>query len=357
MLRAHSVIGRIVACCVLWSVAVPCAAKPHSKAKASAQRRHAHVRSHGAKPKSEPDRPETTERDTSLDALDTSPLVPEEVAPVASPPREQTRDDSRASAEEAAPASEAAPAQDGASEDVGSEATEQTSGARAGVGLSVAGGATSRSIELTGFDGLRRLDTGWVPAVALEVHGAVGGERAWIEWAALYESSVHTFGAARSPDPTSQLVSTPIRSQRFEGGIRPSLRLGASDASMSGAVFLGYGVRAFNSVAELQVPRFTEHGPLARLELEVPLIGTTLWLRIAPEFQAFVSISRVVRRIGETNDFGMAFGGEASLRLQAFEWLALAIDYRESHAIVRSAFPDPFRDIERFVLLRIGLRL
>jgi hypothetical protein len=225
------------------------------------------------------------------------------------------------------------------------------------VSLDVAGGATNRSIDMTGLEGLRRLNTGWVPAISLETRAAVGGDSAWVEVAARYTTSVHTYGTQQSPDPTSQVVSTPIRSHRFEGGVRPSLRFGASDASLSGGLFLGYGLRALSSTVELQMPRFTEHGPLARLELDIPVIGNVLRLRIAPEFQALLSISRAVRRLGQTESFGMAFGGEASVRLQLIDWLALAIDYRESHAIVASASTDPFRDIERFVLLTIGLRL
>jgi hypothetical protein len=243
-----------------------------------------------------------------------------------------------------------------AAEGTVSDDVEETSQAHARAGLSIAGGATCRSVELTGIDGVRRLETGWVPALALEVRGGLGGTRAWADLVARYQSSAHTFGVQRSPDRTSQVVSTPIRSHRFEAGVRPSLRFGASEASVAGAVLLGYGVRAFSSAAELQMPRFTEHGPLARLELDVPLMGSQLRLRIAPEFQAFVSMSRAVRRVGATDNLGMALGGEASLQLQTFEWLALAIHYRESHAIVHSAFANPFRDVERFVLMSAGLR-
>jgi hypothetical protein len=335
-------VSLLATCTALWTLAAPCEAKPHAKSKTEAHRRHT-ARKHGPKAKLRGEPVAATERDTSLDELDSTPLAPEPE------PREtQARDEPASVPEESTTSEDATP-------DTSETSSEEAPDARTRVSFNVAGGATYRSVELTGVDGVRRLNTGWVPAVALETRAALGGEQAWLEVAARYATSVHTFGSQRSPDPTSQIVSTPIRSQRFEGGVRPSLRFGATDTSFSGGLFLGYGVRAFASAAELQIPRFTEHGPLARLELDIPVVGRVLRLRIAPEFQAMLSISRAVRRLGQTEHFGMAVGGEASVRAQLFEWLALALDYRESHAWVESAATDPLRDIERFVLLTVGL--
>jgi hypothetical protein len=344
MRRVSQLVSLLVTCTALWTAA-PCEAKPHAKSKTQLHHGRSHKagrRAH-AKPKGEP--VETTERDTSLDEIESAPLVPEPE------PREtEARIEPASVPEEAGASDEGAP-------ETAESGNETESDTRARVSLDVAGGTAYRLIELTGRDGLRRLNTGWVPAVALELRAAVGGERASVELAARYATSVRTFGTQQSPDPNSQIVSTPIRSHRLEGGVRPSLRFGASDASFGMGLFLGYGLRAFASNVELQMPRFTEHGPLARLELDIPVIGSVLRLRVAPEFQAILSISRAVRRLGETESFGMAFGGQASVRLQVVDWFALAIDYRESHAAVASASTDPFRDVERFVLLTVGWRL
>jgi hypothetical protein len=234
--------------------------------------------------------------------------------------------------------------------------TESDEDLRARVTLGVAGGATLRAIELTSDDGLYKLDTGWIPAVAVALRSSFDNGQAHFEGALQYETSLGAIGSQHSPDPTSQLLTTPIRSHRFEGGLLAGVRFGEMDTSVIASVFLGYGLRALASVAELQMPRFTLHGPLVRLELEVPIVAHALRLRLAPEANALASISRAVRRIGETESIGFALGGEASLRLTVLEWLDLQLDYRESHAFVRSAFGDPFRDVERFLLLAAQLQ-
>jgi hypothetical protein len=227
---------------------------------------------------------------------------------------------------------------------------------RARVTLGVAGGATLRVIEMMSDDGLYKLDTGWIPAIAVALRSSFDSGQARFEGALHYETSLGAIGSQHSPDPTSQSLTTPIRTHRFEGGVLAGVRFGEVDRSVVGSVFLGYGLRALASVAELQVPRFTLHGPVFRLELEIPIVARTLRLRLAPEANAIVSISRAVRRIAETESTGFALGGEASLRLALLEWLDLQLDYRESHAFVRSERADPFRDIERFLLLAAQLQ-
>lgn len=226
---------------------------------------------------------------------------------------------------------------------------------RARVTLGVAGGTTYRLIEIPAQGGRRRLDTGFVPAVALELRGSFGGARVWLDVSARYQTSLHTFGTQHATDPTSQVLKTPIRSHRLELGVTPSLSFASSPAGVVGGVFVGYGLRALASVAELRVPRFTEHGPLLRLELDIPVIGNALRLRVAPEAAALLSISRAVRRIGATDALGFTFGGEASLRLQLVEWLQIGVDYRESRVWLHSSLSDPFRDVERYVLVGVQL--
>jgi hypothetical protein len=279
---------------------------------------------------------------TGLDDLDAVAPSPAAAEPAASGP-DPAADES---------VDETATPEDGSAAGGGDAADEM----RARVRLGVSGGTTHRLIEIPADDGLRRLDTGWVPAVALDLRAAVGGVHTWLEFAARYETSLHTFGSQHAADPSSQILKTPIRSHRFEAGVAPSLRFGDSETGLAAGLFVGYGLRALASVAELQVPRFTEHGPLVRLELDIPVVGDVVRLRIAPEVFGLLSISHAVRRIGATDGFGFAVGGEVSMHVKLVEWLRLALDYRESHVFLQSSQSDPFRDVERYVLLGAQLQ-
>ena len=55
--------------------------------------------------------------------------------------------------------------------------------------------------------------------------------------------------------------------------------------------------------------------------------------------------------------FGIAFGGEVRLRCLVMPWLDLQLEYRESHAVAQSDNPEPFRDLERFLLLGVRFQL
>lgn len=219
------------------------------------------------------------------------------------------------------------------------------------VSLTVSGGTTYRLVEVPAEDGTRRLDTGWVPAVGLEVRTSLRDERLSLDIAARYQTSLHTFGVQHTTDPNSQVLSLPIRSHRFEMGVTPGWRFGDDARALGAGIFVGYGVRALGSVAELQVPRFTEHGPLLRLELDIPVVGEIVRLRIAPEASALVSITKEVRRLGATSAFGVALGGEARVTVKLADWLHVALDYRESHLLLSSSRAGKVEDVERYVLL------
>ena len=122
-------------------------------------------------------------------------------------------------------------------------------------------------------------------------------------------------------------------------------------------MFAGYGLRAFASVVELGIPRYTLHGPLLRFELELPIAEGLLTLRIAPEVQLIVSVSRDLRGLSLIQDAGLAIGGEASARVRVTDWAALQLAYRESHASSDTAFSDSFKDVERLVFLDADVRL
>jgi hypothetical protein len=328
------------------AIASPCEAAPRHRAKAS---------HHGGAKKHTRDKHRANSSTTQADEAAVSSASPaglDDLDAVAPPPATAEPAASERDGVDEESSDGTATPEDGAAAEGGDPADESWARVR----LGVSGGTTYRLIEVPANDGLRRLDTGWVPAVALDLRAAIGGVHTWLEFAARYETSLHTFGSQHATDPSSQILKTPIRSHRFEAGVTPSLRLGDSETGLAAGVFVGYGVRALASVAELQVPRFTEHGPLLRLELDIPVVGDVVRLRIAPEAFGLLSISRAVRTIGETDGFGFAVGGEASIHVKLVEWLRLALDYRESHVFLHSSQSDPFHDVERYVLLGAQLQ-
>jgi hypothetical protein len=221
--------------------------------------------------------------------------------------------------------------------------------------LDVGVGTTQRVINFAVADGQRKLDTGFVPALHLAL-AARFGDRTFFGFSMAYQSSVWAAVAQSAPNPRSPALSTTIQSHRLSVGILPGLRLGDAPDSSSLALFLGYGVRAFASIVELLVPRYTLHGPVARLDFELPLFAAKLVLRVAPEVQLIVSQTNDLRQAARTQSTGFALGAEASVRFYVADWIALALSYRESHASVSSAWTSPFEDVERFAVIDAFLR-
>lgn len=348
--RVHSKwsswIATLSFCIACLASARPCEAARHHRDKPAA---HKKARPHKGKSKAAAPGGEVTggaHDDLDTDAsLDTSGST----APAPAVPR---------AGSDAAPAEE--PAEEVSAEDQPTESVEAApneDASRVLVSFTVSGGTTYRLIEVPAIDGVRRLDTGWVPAVGLEVRTSFRGERLRLDVAAHYQTSLHTFGSQHTTDPTSQVLTLPIRSHRFEAGFAPGLQFGAGDGALAAGVFVGYGVRALGSVAELQVPRFTEHGPLVRLEVDIPIAGETVRLRIAPEASAILSVTEEVQRLAATDALGFTFGGEATLNGRLATWLHLALSYRESHVMLHAARTSSFKDVERYVLLGAELEI
>jgi hypothetical protein len=213
-----------------------------------------------------------------------------------------------------------------------------------GIGL----GVTQRLIEFGGREGTRRLDTGWIPALSLGT-GVQLSQGDWQLSAAVhYQTSLHATGVQYTPDPASPALTTPLRTHRVELGLQPGLRLGAS---ASVALFVGYGLRALASVAELRVPRYTLHGPVLRPELELSMFEGRLRLRIAPEAGLIVSMTRDLRRESGNGPPAYSLGGQASLSYRLAAWLTIALNYREAHAWAKRPTAERFSDVERFGLL------
>jgi hypothetical protein len=220
----------------------------------------------------------------------------------------------------------------------------------------VGAGVTTRSVRFAAIEGQRRFDPGVIPALGLQV-GAHFGKTPFFDVLMAYQSSV--FGEARqdAPSASTPMLVTTVHSHRLALGVAPGIRLGDGADSPSLSLLLGYGLRAFGSVAELRVPRYTMHGPLARATLELPLLGGKLVQRVAPELQLIVSLTRELRTLARAASVGPAIGGEASARVHLTDELALQLSYRESHALLASSFQTSFADVERFVMLDVWLRM
>jgi hypothetical protein len=196
------------------------------------------------------------------------------------------------------------------------------------------------------------LETGLAPALNLRLSGRISDQQHFLRVRVGYQTSTGIAAGDRLRVLTTGPATTPVRSHRFEAGIAPGLWLGSSPGGAALGLFIGYGVRALGSVAELLIPRFTLHGPMFRVELELPL--SQLWsLRVAPEGHLIISMTEDLRRAGALDKVGMAYGGEASLQVRVFSRASLRASYRESHAYARAgtAANAHFVDVERYLVV------
>lgn len=218
------------------------------------------------------------------------------------------------------------------------------------------GGATSRTLSVPANDGPRKLATGLAPALSVRIAARVQDEAHFLGLRLSYQTSVGLHATDTVPDASTLPSETHIRSHRFEGGLAPGLFLGRSPNSAALSLFAGYGLRALASVAELRIPRFTLHGPVARLELDVPLLAGRLSFRLAPEVQFIVGMTQQLRTLAGLGTTAFAIGGEASLRLQLTGPWAARLCYREAHARSAGIEGRAFEDVERYVTLELSLR-
>lgn len=217
--------------------------------------------------------------------------------------------------------------------------------------LDVAVGVTQRSVDAPSVDGARRLALGPAPAVALGIDSGVQHGTFCLGLGVHYRTSVLGRVRDAAAGPSANLSSTAVRSHELVAGVRAGLAFGSDPGARTLAMFLGYSVRAFASVAELRMPRFSLHGPVLRLELELPLSAASMRLRLAPEFQWLPSISSALRASSIVSGVALALGGVAALILPISEHFGLQLEYRESHAWARTYVARRFSDVERFLLL------
>jgi len=139
------------------------------------------------------------------------------------------------------------------------------------------------------------------------------------------------------------------RAERAELSVAPAFRPGSSTTAPALAFPVGFGLRSFwPEVHEMMTPGYTLLGPQLRAELVLPL-GDVLALRVGPELQVIIAIDESIRAEGVDRS-GLAYGGEAVLRLRLGPVFALELTYRQSHAVVATFWTGraDFEDVERF---------
>jgi hypothetical protein len=215
-------------------------------------------------------------------------------------------------------------------------------------------GATQRVLRFSAADADRVLDTGFVPALGVQLGASFGDE--WsLDVRFAYRSSVFATAHQSSPDEVAPPLETTIQTHELIAGLGPTLHLGDED-DPAFSLLVAYGIRAFGSVVELRIPRFSLHGPLARLEAELPLGSRRFVLYVGPELQWIVSLTSAARESARTERWGTALGFEARVCAYLLDNLALELAYRESHAKLSSAADSAFRDVERFAFVDIVVR-
>jgi hypothetical protein len=221
-----------------------------------------------------------------------------------------------------------------------------------GFQISAGFGIGSRAFILPTREGVQQLADSPFPAADLKL--VVRGrsrERLAVELIAVYQTSVAwrieerpLFGLPESMN---------ARSQRFELGVAPVVRLGASATAPAIAFPIGFAMRSFwPRLHQFPVRDYVLGGPQLRAELRLRL-GGHLRMQVGPELQWLLLSNPSLLAMGISHWAGFAVGAEAVLEASLDGPFRIAIAYRESRAYVPSA---TFRleDTERYLSARIG---
>ena len=221
--------------------------------------------------------------------------------------------------------------------------------------LALVSGVTSRRITAPTISGLATIDTGFLPAVGLQLQLRSYGAAMFYDVGVTYQSSLGAEATQAPADPTKPALVTSIHTHRLDAGVTAGWFLGDSPESSTLGMSVGYGVRALASVVELRVPRFSLHGPVARAELDLQLGTPHLRLRLAPEVQWVLSASQDLRNRSGLSLPGpfWAFGGEISLHVLFTSRIGAQLSYRQAQTSIASVYGSAFEDVERFALLAL----
>jgi hypothetical protein len=92
------------------------------------------------------------------------------------------------------------------------------------------------------------------------------------------------------------------------------------------------------------------------VQLQLPVIGDRLSLRIGPEVQWITHVGAELVDRG-VDAQGVGLGGEASLELHLGRRFAVHLVYREQRSLIASSQGPTFEDAARFVTARLSGRL
>jgi hypothetical protein len=214
------------------------------------------------------------------------------------------------------------------------------------------GGALQKSALPTRL-GVHELDSGLFSGVALGMRlTAPLGSGVFLRAAVDYRTSLGLQGTEQQRETT---MSTPLRSHAVGFGIAPGYRFGAAD-SLSVLLHLGWYFRGLRPIAQLALPELSWHAAVIRPELSLPLADGAVTVRLAPELLVIAGLHTTLPDASGIGHSGMGYGGEASVDIRLAEPVALRIEYRESHAVVRTAWAQNLTDLERFAALRVILQ-
>jgi hypothetical protein len=221
--------------------------------------------------------------------------------------------------------------------------------------IGVGPGVGVRTVVVPKQSGDHRLATGGFPAFDLALRVGAAYRRLLFEAAVRYETSLGLKAgpAALSGDATGPRV--PLRSHALSFGVAPGYRFARGAFGLSGHAFVGWAFRGLRSVAELDVPSYTLHGPAIRPEIRASFVSGLVELRVAPELLVLFA-SHPLRDAATSAKAGVGLGGELSLDLRVYEPCHLVLAYRGSYARISSTWSHDVRDVEHFATLRAELR-
>ncbi|HKU44854.1 MAG TPA: hypothetical protein VJR89_42135 [Polyangiales bacterium] len=219
--------------------------------------------------------------------------------------------------------------------------------------LAAGTGVGQRQVHVPARRGELQLDSGSFAALDVRLAGEVVSG-SWVFGAqAHYQTSLGV--EATTTPPNGVAKQTSLRLHHLDFGLDAGLRFSEAPGAVNVRLFAGWAFRGLRPVIDLDIPPYTLHGPVLRLELRVPIAGLVA-LRIAPELFVLAHVSNELRHAADSASAGIALGVEIDLELKLSRRVFAVLGYRESRARVGTAWDTPIADDERFMTGSLGLR-
>jgi hypothetical protein len=152
----------------------------------------------------------------------------------------------------------------------------------------------------------------------------------------------HTDGSERAQD---------LRSQRLELAIAPTFRFD-TNGRWALLTSIGYGISDLRPEVHLETPGYFLAGPHLRAELQIPLAGERVRLRLGPEVQWIAHVGQELVHRGVAKS-GFGAGGVAAVEVMLGRRWTVDASYRELRIWVDSSEAGAFEDVARFVTARL----